>query len=94
MPSPCPIESLRLNVRSPEKSLMCAVMDRALRDLAYSLDPRDKTSAQEWFASNDTKYPFAFVCLCRHLDLDASVIRAKIADGSIAVTHSTVQRCA
>ncbi|HZP43425.1 MAG TPA: hypothetical protein VFD84_18200 [Candidatus Binatia bacterium] len=71
--------------RRPEQRLMLAVLDRAVWELqkhAAASGPRARRRHAElaaWFASDDDAWPFAFVNLCRALDLDPDWIRRGVA---------------
>jgi hypothetical protein len=65
----------------PERRLMLAVLEDAID--VYLADfgaPRGIRRARfndaaRWFQSNDTEWPFSFVCICDALDIDPAVIR-------------------
>lgn len=63
-----------------EKALMLAVLEDAIR----SLDRRSRSGArlardaEAWVRANDQRWPFSFVNVCAHLDIDASRLRAAL----------------
>src|SRR5262245_51080618 len=65
----------------PEKRLMLAVLEEAVsdyqRNLVTSGDEARRAfrDAEEWFASEDTEWPFSFVNICSALGLEASYVR-------------------
>lgn len=68
----------------PEKRLMIAVLKDALlvvRRYQASEGPwaqRQLREAEEWFASHDTSWPFAFERICEELALDPDHVRAGV----------------
>lgn len=67
--------------RQPEKRLMFAVLQEAVRGLdqdilgGTSRTAKFRSEIEEWFAANDRRWPFSFVNICEALDLDASRLR-------------------
>ena len=86
--------------RQPEKRLMLAVLEEAVRTFqhcASAHSPRGQrlfTEAEAWFASDDTDWPFSYVNICDALGLEVSALRAGLsrwlvahrADGSLRPT--------
>lgn len=72
--------------KSPERKLMCAVVDEALQCLdlrATATAPGEERRkaqvvAAQWFASDDRSGPFSFLNLCDHLGLNPSAVLAAI----------------
>jgi hypothetical protein len=67
-----------------EKRLMLAVLEHALatvhrRRARGTRRARAVADAEDWFASRDTGWPFAFESICDALDLDAGAIRGRLA---------------
>lgn len=68
-------------VEGPEASLMRAVMEEALMCfqnqfyLRHSTARRLGEEAEQWFFSDETHWPFAFVNICHVLHLEPSYIR-------------------
>lgn len=59
--------------RSPEYNLICAVLERAIRDARLTLlcnnnKPIDRTEALEWIHSN-RKHPWTFLWCCEHIGI-------------------------
>jgi hypothetical protein len=65
----------------PEKRLMLAVLEEAVGTFQkYSLASGRRArrllgDVEEWFASNDTVWPFAFASICQALGLEPEYIR-------------------
>jgi len=63
-----------------EKALLLAVLEDAIR----CLDCRSRSAArlareaEAWVRANDPRWPFSFVNVCAHLDIDASRLRAAL----------------
>jgi hypothetical protein len=63
-----------------EKALLLAVLEDAIR----CLDNRSRSGARlareaaAWVRANDPRWPFSFVNVCAHLDIDASRLRAAL----------------
>ena len=79
---PLQILSVRtFGVGEPEKRLMAAVLKDAIQvyqALAYRSTSRGRNrlaEVEEWFASDDMAYPFAFRRICEALGLDAGWVR-------------------
>jgi len=75
----------RLQVDSslqPEKRLMLAVLEDAVGTFQKYVNVRSRhgrrlfSEAEEWFASHDGDWPFAFVSVCQALGLEADYLRA------------------
>ena len=68
----------------PEKRLMIAILKDALlvvRRYQAAEGPwaqRQLREAEEWFASHDTSWPFAFERICEELALDPDHVRAGV----------------
>src|SRR5438067_3812049 len=66
----------------PEKRLMLAVLEDAVGTLQKYVNVSSRygrrlfSEAEEWFASPDADWPFAFVNVCQALGLDAEYLRA------------------
>ena len=66
----------------PEKRLMLAVLEDAVGTFQKYADVSSRhgrrlfSEAEEWFASPDADWPFAFVNVCQALGLDAEYLRA------------------
>jgi hypothetical protein len=69
----------------PEKRLMLAVLEEAVGDYQRCLDAtgnearRQFKDAAEWFACEDTEWPYSFLNICNALGLEASYVRAGLA---------------
>jgi hypothetical protein len=63
-----------------EKALMLAVLEDAIRCLeAHTRSgTRRAREAETWIRANDHDWPFSFVNVCAHLDLDAKRLRAAL----------------
>ncbi len=67
---------------SPAKRLMVAVLAAAVNEYEQyvaATNPvgrRRFAEVEGWFASDDTRWPFSFVAICRALDLEVSSVRA------------------
>lgn len=65
----------------PERRLMLAVLEDAIDAYVDNVGaPRGNrrvrfNEAASWFRSNDTEWPFSFVCICDALGIDPAVIR-------------------
>jgi len=65
----------------PERCLMLAVLEDAIDDYLANVGARRGirrarfNDAARWFQSNDTEWPFSFVCICDALGIDPAVIR-------------------
>ena len=66
----------------PEKRLMLAVLEDAVGTFQKLVQARDRrgqalfNETEEWFASNETEWPFSFLNICHGLDLEADFLRA------------------
>ena len=66
----------------PEKRLMLAVLEDAVGTFQKYVNVTSRqgrrlfSEAEEWFASADADWPFAFVNVCQALSLDAEYLRA------------------
>src|SRR2546428_4243167 len=66
----------------PEKRLMLAVLEDAVGTFQKYVNVGSRhgrrlfSEAEEWFASEDADWPFAFVNVCQALGLDAEYLRA------------------
>ena len=66
---------------SPEQSLMLAVLEHAVRCYRKRLNRLDRRSRRlfretaDWFASEDSSWPFSFVPICEKLALDPEYFR-------------------
>jgi hypothetical protein len=60
----------------PEKRLMLAVLEDAV--LHYLRGPAFAPDTVEWFASNDTSWPYSFANLCDSLSLDRDAVRSAL----------------
>jgi len=70
---------------SPERRLMSAVLEAALRDLRRSANRhslrmrRLAADVDAWFASDDEGWPYSFRRICDTLGLDAAAVRTRVA---------------
>jgi hypothetical protein len=68
--------------RQPEKRLMLAVLEEAVRTFQGCASARSRrgqrlfAEAEVWFASEDTDWPFSYVNICDALGLEVSALRA------------------
>jgi hypothetical protein len=89
----------------PEKALMIAVLDDAIRILRkygrmagkYGRMParghlRAVAEAEQWLFSDDTEWPFSLVNVCAALDIDAGWLRAQLGPRMLAEAPATVTR--
>lgn len=66
----------------PEKRLMLAVLEEAVGDYQRCLVATGNEArrlfrdAEDWFASDDTEWPYSFVNICNALELDVGYVRA------------------
>lgn len=60
------------NESTPERKLMCAILDRAVRDLYVG----GSVTAEviEWFTSKESEYIFTFKQICETIEVDARFI--------------------
>ena len=63
------------DVASPERTLVAAVLERAVRDV---LD--GDTEAYGWFSDDegDEKIPFSFLWICEQLEVDPNHVRLSL----------------
>ena len=65
----------------PEKRLMLAVLEDAVGTFQKHVNAHDRrghmlfTEAEEWFASDETDWPFSFVTMCSGLGLEPAYLR-------------------
>lgn len=65
----------------PERRLMLAVLEDAIDSYLANVGARRGIrrarfhEAASWFQSNETEWPFSFVCICDALGIDPAVIR-------------------
>lgn len=71
--------------RRPEHALMLAVLEQALHDLhrtpLKSAPPKGvslRTQALEWFRSNESEWPLAFLRVAEVFGLDVDAVRARV----------------
>jgi hypothetical protein len=76
-------EQLRGRPQStPERRLMVAVLEDAMRELVrpggpwYGARARQRKEVQVWLESDDVAWPFSFVNVCEALDLDPGEVRS------------------
>ena len=68
--------------RQPEKRLMLAVLEEAVRTFQRCASARSRrgqrlfAEAEVWFASDETDWPFSYVNICDALALEVSALRA------------------
>jgi hypothetical protein len=78
-----PVQLARRPLDLPERRLMLAVLEDALDIFRkHALTGRESvlsTEVDEWFASDDTSWPFAFVNVCDALGIDVGWLRARLA---------------
>lgn len=60
----------------PEKRLMLAVLEDAVT--LYLRGPAFAPDAADWFASDDTSWPYSFANLCDSLGLDRDAVRSAL----------------
>ncbi|MPZ78805.1 MAG: hypothetical protein GEU77_20070 [Deltaproteobacteria bacterium] len=65
----------------PEAQLWTEVVIQAIQDLA-SKDPRARSSAQEWFASDNDEVG-DFIWVCNIMSVEPGVVRAALAKGTV-----------
>jgi len=67
-----------------EKALMLAVLEDAIRclDRRARSGARLAREAEAWIRANDPRWPFSFVNVCTHLEIDASRLRAALLGGA------------
>jgi hypothetical protein len=76
------LENLGRRWMQPEHRLMLAVLEDAVHAYqtgcaAYGGERRlNFRDTAEWFASEDTAWPFSFVTICQHLGIEPDYIRA------------------
>jgi len=76
------LENLGRRGMRPEHRLMLALLEDAVHAYqtgcaAYGGERRlSFREAAEWFASEDTAWPFSFVTICQHLGIEPDYIRA------------------
>jgi hypothetical protein len=58
-----------------ERKLLCAIIEQAYMDATGR--GRQKRDAEEWLNSK-RNYPFSFIWICHHLQIDPSIIRRNI----------------
>ena len=69
----------------PEKRLMLAVLEDAVATFQRYVDARNRRGqrlfreAEEWVASDDTEWPFAFENICHTLDIEPDFLRRGLA---------------
>ena len=79
---------------SGEKALMLAVLEDAVRCLGRRSrsDARLAREAEAWIRANDPHWPFSFVNVCAHLEIDASRLRAALLARAAARSVGAVYR--
>lgn len=69
---------------APEYRLMIAVLENAITCVTKyrsATDTRGRRlfdEEQQWLFSEDTHWPYAFVCICDVLDLDVDTVRRRL----------------
>src|SRR5262245_2717238 len=63
-----------------EKALLLAVLEDAIRclDTCARSQMREARDAERWVRADDHAWPFSFVNVCAHLDIDAGRMRAAL----------------
>lgn len=75
----------RRGLRSPEASLMSAVLEDAFLCVSRNVGAQDRRrcrelrDASEWFSSQRRDWPFTFLRVCDTLGLDAGAVRQRVA---------------
>jgi len=64
-------------LNSPEKRLLFAICERAVRDL-FSSSKEERAAAVAWFEDDEGNDPFSFPWICEVLDLNRRQLLAKI----------------
>ena len=92
-------EQFRLQAKAdaflPAKRLMVTVLQRALGEYETYAgrtdwpERRQFAEVEEWFASDDTGWPFSFVAICEALGLDVPAVRA-----GLRLCHAQARRVA
>lgn len=77
-----------------EKALVLAVLEDAIRCLERRsrAGVRSAREAEAWIRANDTRWPFSFVNVCAHLEIDASRLRAVLLTGAAERSGGTGYR--
>ena len=78
-----PAQLARLPLDTPERRLMLAVLEDALLVLQKYERTGQRSSllsdVEDWFSSDDTGWPFAFVNVCDALGVDVDWLRDRLA---------------
>ncbi|HEV7731162.1 MAG TPA: hypothetical protein VGR62_03325 [Candidatus Binatia bacterium] len=74
-----------MDAARPERQLLSAVLEDAMRVLYFSRRASHRREVWEWMSDDFAEDPFAFVALCETLDLDPGAVRAM-------ARHNMVQR--
>jgi hypothetical protein len=78
---------LSVDVSSPEKRLLLAVLAEAVTTLRHSAGARNRAGKRRfaetaaWFASDATDSPFTFASICDTLGLDVTYLRSGLQRG-------------
>lgn len=64
-------------LNSPEKRLLYAICERAVRDL-FSSNEEERAASIAWFEDDEGNEPFSFPWICEVLDLHRQHLLAKI----------------
>jgi hypothetical protein len=83
--------SARMRRLSPAERLREAVFIHALNELhRYPADTPVGAEVRRWFASDEQRWPYAFVPICDGIGLDPSAVRRKVLGPERRALDSTV----
>lgn len=67
-----------MDAAQPERRLLSAVLEDALRVLYFGRRASRRREAWAWMTDDLAEGPFAFAALCETLDLDPDAVRAMV----------------
>ncbi len=77
--------------QTPERSLLVALLRRALFDY-FGGSASEKESAKEWiFDVEEDEQPFAFSWVCDHLDMNPERVRKYVTQTKLTSSRPTIE---
>lgn len=81
----------RARPASPEERLRMAVLIHALNELhRYDSGTPTGDEVRAWFASDNQRWPYAFVPICDGIGFDPEAVRARVLDGDPRAVETTI----
>lgn len=68
-------EILRRHALDPEKRLMLALLEDAVKSFQAAAMGAESSTAEQWILHDDAEWPFSFDNVCEFLDIDPHYLR-------------------